>query len=74
MKAKGDMTVGINMEGMTAEERAKLGAKQVLKFINACKTKEQLDEVERRLTATRKEIGYLLMYLDVRREIIKTEG
>lgn len=62
------------MEGMSAEERARLGAKQILKVINACKTKEQLDEIEKRLTATRKEIGYLLMYLDVRRDVIRTKG
>lgn len=61
------------MEEITAEERARIGAKQILKVINRCNKVEEFDEIERRLTAIRKEIGYLLMYLDVRREIAKTK-
>ncbi len=61
------------MEEITPEERARLGAKQILKVINRCKTIEEFDEIERRLTAIRKEIGYLLMYLDVRKDIVKAK-
>lgn len=62
------------MEEMTAEERARLGAKNILKVVNQIKTVEGMDEIERRLKATRKEIGYLLMYIDVKRETLKIKS